>query len=482
METKPAIALLALLAIASAALAQSPTPAPTLEGMTTTFQSIWGENGQNWGAVAMIAVSLAILFVAIAFMAGRGLSHVGLQSWAKDELYQAMASALIIVTILGFVYFLSGLSASLALQSSATMNACTADSDCSDVGDKVCHFDLDCGPGRVCQQSGSIPLPVGEGRCSNGFKCINGACTMNCQTLVGAYNPANPDPSYHIVCARKMLNLSEGVMIIQADQLLNVNMRVQLLNAFQKGFDVSPNQITGQSLLYPWPIPALLAYGISIYPYAGVSMISDALGFIFPLLFAWISSFIAQEYFLAIIQSALFPVLLAAGVILRTFFFTRRLGGLLLAISIGLYTVYPLMYLLLSQQYVFSEQDVWYDRWNALTCQCDTENLPWWMRLPIAGIGAGYTQAEVCPVRFCSLSLPTMVLFGLSPEAGGLWFPDPDMLELDWLFTVIRTVGALMVPGFFIPVIIIIVTVSFIKSLSGLLGGDVEIAGLSRLL
>lgn len=54
----------------------------------------------------------------------------------------------------------------------------------------------------------------------------------------------------------------------------------------------------------------------------------------------------AQRYFLDVIAFGLGPILLLFGILLRTFFFSRRLGGLLLAIAIGILVVYPLLYVL----------------------------------------------------------------------------------------------------------------------------------------
>jgi hypothetical protein len=51
-----------------------------------------------------------------------------------------------------------------------------------------------------------------------------------------------------------------------------------------------------------------------------------------------------QEVILNFIATALFPVLFVMGASLRAFPFTRRLGGLLLALSIALYFVYPAFY------------------------------------------------------------------------------------------------------------------------------------------
>ncbi len=51
-----------------------------------------------------------------------------------------------------------------------------------------------------------------------------------------------------------------------------------------------------------------------------------------------------QEVMLRFIATALFPGLFVSGAVLRTFTFTRRLGGLLLAMAIALYWIYPSFY------------------------------------------------------------------------------------------------------------------------------------------
>jgi len=53
-----------------------------------------------------------------------------------------------------------------------------------------------------------------------------------------------------------------------------------------------------------------------------------------------------QEVFLRFIATALFPSMFVVGVLLRTFPFTRKLGGLLLAIALSLYFVLPSFYAL----------------------------------------------------------------------------------------------------------------------------------------
>lgn len=51
-----------------------------------------------------------------------------------------------------------------------------------------------------------------------------------------------------------------------------------------------------------------------------------------------------QAFFINFINYSLYPVLLMLGMILRTFPFSRRIGGLLMAIGICLYFVFPMFY------------------------------------------------------------------------------------------------------------------------------------------
>jgi hypothetical protein len=51
-----------------------------------------------------------------------------------------------------------------------------------------------------------------------------------------------------------------------------------------------------------------------------------------------------QEVLLYFISTALFPPLFTVGTVLRTFAFTRKLGGLLMAMAIALYFVFPAFY------------------------------------------------------------------------------------------------------------------------------------------
>ncbi len=53
-----------------------------------------------------------------------------------------------------------------------------------------------------------------------------------------------------------------------------------------------------------------------------------------------------QGVLLQFISMTAIPILLPVGIVLRTFYFTRRLGGTIMAIAIGLFAVFPMTYVL----------------------------------------------------------------------------------------------------------------------------------------
>lgn len=110
-------------------------------------------------------------------------------------------------------------------------------------------------------------------------------------------------------------------------------------------------------------IPTATAYGIigtfsSISLSVGLASISFKAIFspilteetyiISALTFSVISIYI-QSALLEVISIITLPLLLPTGIILRTFYPTRRLGGSIIALSIGLFLIFPLTYLLDAQ-------------------------------------------------------------------------------------------------------------------------------------
>ncbi len=72
---------------------------------------------------------------------------------------------------------------------------------------------------------------------------------------------------------------------------------------------------------------------------------SNALSFLFDNGIKVLTLVRFQEILINFIGLAIFPVMLTAGVILRVFAITRKLGGLLMALALSLYFIFPIFYI-----------------------------------------------------------------------------------------------------------------------------------------
>lgn len=84
---------------------------------------------------------------------------------------------------------------------------------------------------------------------------------------------------------------------------------------------------------------------VSAQPFFVLESITQTINLFLQTLYILSSILSLQITFMAFILSSAFPVLLPIGLILRCFFATRKIGGAIMAIAIGLYVVYPLMFI-----------------------------------------------------------------------------------------------------------------------------------------
>lgn len=93
-------------------------------------------------------------------------------------------------------------------------------------------------------------------------------------------------------------------------------------------------------------IYGIFYFGTSYTPNAGMTILNESNNTLLSYIGNIIASLEAQRYFMEMIGNSLGPMLIISGILLRSFFLTRRLGGLLLSIGIGLMVIYPLTYIL----------------------------------------------------------------------------------------------------------------------------------------
>ena len=143
------------------------------------------------------------------------------------------------------------------------------------------------------------------------------------------------------------LNPNEPIYISAAKSYLSTNIdlastyALEELKESQKYQAKASSGVQGQ--LNFW---FLLFAGSNIRNNAGLTMEAERAGTLFETTSKLLASLKAQRYFVDVVSFGIAPIFLLFGIVLRTFFFTRKLGGLLLAIAVSLFFVYPMSYAL----------------------------------------------------------------------------------------------------------------------------------------
>ena len=79
-------------------------------------------------------------------------------------------------------------------------------------------------------------------------------------------------------------------------------------------------------------------------PFAGLSVPVDTLANVIDLSVKNMMAIRFQQFLLYYMHVAFFPLFLALGIILRTLFFTRKIGALFIALAISFYIIFPMVY------------------------------------------------------------------------------------------------------------------------------------------
>lgn len=338
----------------------------------------------DWQNLALMAIFATVLLLGLAYALASAFNSNEFKAWALAELTQAVVSLIILASVILLFASLSDVSRSLA---------------------DTLH-------------SWSVSDLAGQG--------FSGADVQKYSI------PACDQSECHIVLAQVYLSRTRDDLVLPLNRALLAN-AVSTIGASTFKY----------SFVWVDLIPFLFG-GFSQRPNAGLRLLSDR----YMLLFDYttrIAGFLsAQAWFLAYLQQTIVPIFLVAGIVMRSVFFLRRLGGLMIAVAIGLFTVYPLMHLLA------------------------------WYTLPVI-----VDVNTVCFGTFAGGVCTPFGQNGIGSVQQGLAVVGSGVLAG---FEDVRGVGELLVPALVFPLFNIVLTISFIKVLSGALGGDIEIEGLARLI
>ena len=260
--------------------------------------------------------------------------------------------------------------------------------------------------------------------------------------------------------------------------------------------------------------PAISFINATYTPYAGYSMVYKPMGVIGELLGTSLEMDVAQLLFI-IVFLYIWPYLLFIGLILRATPFTRRIGGLFIAIAIGAVLFYPAVfaieYVSLSGMNVNSEigstgitLSTAYG-FNGITTNSITALPDYTPNFFVEPSIKKIAQANNCWPPYGNMALAqaedTGILLvpfasaveGLLPLIKGASGGLPSTLPYFYLpsactptdaegtmFNVLNAYGITGITAYVLPLVNILITLTAIIGLSGLLGGDTNLAGLSR--
>jgi len=376
----------------------------------------------NWEAVAWLTVLISFFVTSLAFMVGRGFGLREIESWGKEELYQAIASAVILGAFMGVVAIMEESSKQLA-------------GDILTAGFTATTF----GTGVALRWQYNGDSSVRWSKISYG-----GA--IGREVACGANDP---QAACHFYIARAFLGSTFEKLSEQAREAAKLYNYFILMDTMSVGFSVNI-------------LAKLVTFGFATPIMGGHSIYYETIETIFSMMAKMLLLLKFQEISLMYIERGIFPGMMVAGLIFRSIWFMRKLGGLLLALAIGLYTIFPFMYVL-----------SWYTM-DASQARYDVSALKDYLEGRSAAVEGALLEEKTGG----EAELFGAVVFSGDDAFFTKWRPDGSVEY----YGMADLAGRYALIAMATPMIALFVLLGFVRELSGFLGGDIEIAGLTRII
>lgn len=349
----------------------------------------------DWIAISYMVLIIVASLLGIAFMISRVFAMPQLEAWTKEEFVNLIISVAILALFTTFIGVIENISNSLALDilySSTQSN----------------------------QSLSYWQYKPSEGRW-NIIETSSPSCQYPCHIYIARGFLGSLYEKY----GESLKSITEYYFISVFEQTKNVG----------TGFDLTAGD---------WKFE--LSFGYPLH--ADLTIYNNILSIVVGEYLKVITALKMQEIALVYLTS-LAGMFFIIGLISRSVWFLRKFGGLLLAAGIGLYIIFPMIYVL-----------GWYtiDR-SVVSYVIEIPDLD-----PVRNIGSGIT--------------------------GGL----PGIGSMSILFTkfndqgvpisigMLDALGRSYLPIIVLPILAVFTTIGFIRHFSPMIGGDVEIAGLTRII
>ncbi len=159
-----------------------------------------------------------------------------------------------------------------------------------------------------------------------------------------------------------------------------------------------------------------------------------------------------QAVLLNMVSVIAIPILLPVGIILRTFYPTRKMGGAIMAISIGLFAVFPMTYILDAQMTAYFMGIV--------------SNVT--LTTPFT-IGLSNLESDISSISLGNATSTNSITRLLYTETTNVL-----TTFYDWAKNIIDMFALLVIEVFFLPLLSLILTVISIRELASILGSEIS--------
>ena len=440
--------------------------------------------------LVLVALLLDSAIVAVWYMIGSVLRNSTLKSGAISEFYQLAGTVIITVVILSVL----GITANLfynTLNGTRLMSSGTLTTLCNNI----------MSPGGNSNQLDIIGSKNSflSGSSSGSGTAAPGICNMLSPTTLGE------KIDYPLAASSVIIANMTNQTVTNLNNFFYVDNFIMFLSSFNPGFGVCVGTVTD----------CVASVGVSFTPYAGIDVMKRNFRNMGTILTMATESFMAQLS-LSTMFLYIWPYLLFIGLLLRATFFTRKMGGLFIAIAIGGILFFPMLfsieYLALGNGIPISQATLsstyGYNNTNAATLQ-----------LPANCQGGTTSKVKCGEYNLNFYVLPSFKDIAMQNQC---WTPhyilDEGLDVAGWLalaigfvlniinhfltrapfglFTIVcpttnlevmivqmwQAVAITGIITWILPILNLMIVLSGIRGLSGIMGGDTSMAGLSRLI
>ncbi|MFH1448003.1 MAG: hypothetical protein ABIG39_04010 [Candidatus Micrarchaeota archaeon] len=256
---------------------------------------------------------------------------------------------------------------------------------------------------------------------------VTSACTFE----IGSMGAAATSGNMFDVAENYLLWLRNYTISVFKD-LMTMNSLISVLLSVMGGFQIYGIGIVGQ-------------------PFAGLQPIMNLMNLFMNGIMICLIISIAQITVLKFIQAGAFNILLPIGIVCRSFPFTRRFGGSMIALAIGLFIIYP--FLLVINDAIMG------------TPSNNPTNVP----------TINYSIMDAITGNLMSLG------FGLITGGVGFLYAIADILTTYFVQKPVTAIGQVALAAFILPALNSVVFVMAVRDLSRILGQEVDVTSMSRM-